>query len=57
MSNTFISNPMDARKGTVSNLMDDTKMEEAADTLEDRAGIQRDPKSGEMRQIESHEAE
>lgn len=25
MSNTFISNPMDARKGTLSNLMDDTK--------------------------------
>ena len=57
MSNIFIRNTSDGRKGTLSNLMDDTKLEEAADALEGRPVIQRDPKSGEMSQTESHEAE
>lgn len=37
--------------------MDDIKLEEAADTLEDRVIFHKEPKSGEMNQAESHDAE
>jgi len=56
-SNIFISNLSDVRKGTLSILMVDIKLKEATDTLEGRAVIQRDPNSGEMSWMESHEAD
>lgn len=51
------SNLSDVKKSTLSTLMDDTKLEKAADTLEDRVIFQKEPKSGEMNQAESHDAE
>lgn len=50
MCNISNSNPSDVKKGTFSNIKHDTKLEEAADTLEGRTVTQRDSKSGEMRQ-------